>query len=140
MVCEKRATAISSILPILWVSDRMDTVKIANMFKNKALELTQRMHAKFPAQLALPLIMLRSMDPALVIGRYVDTVHTPYSNRILARDTTFFLTDDLASLSEEVNTSMLAMVRGLWGDLSADDQDSIWEYFHIFERLARAYV
>jgi hypothetical protein len=118
----------------------MDTTKIANMFKNKALELTQLMHAKFPAQLSLPLMMLRAMDPHLVMDRYVDTVHTPYHARITARDATFFLTDRLAALPEEINTSMLAMVRGLWTDLSADDQDSIWEYFHLFERLARAYA
>jgi hypothetical protein len=118
----------------------MDGCKIAEMFKNKAVELTQSLHAKFPVQLCLPMMMLQNMDPVVAVERYSERVHRLYAARIRAHDVTFFMTDDLASLPEEVDSSMLSMVRGLWNDLSAEEQESVWDYFHIFERLAIAYA
>jgi hypothetical protein len=115
----------------------MNNAKVESMFKNKALELIQSLHAKFPAQLSIPLIMLRNTDAQLALGTYVESVHTPYASRIAAHDTTFFLTGDIAT--PQLDSSMLTMVRSLWHDLSSDEQDSIWDYFQIFERLVKAH-
>jgi hypothetical protein len=117
----------------------MDGCKIAEMFKNKAVELTQSLHAKFPVQLCLPMMMLQNMEPVVAVERYSESVHRPYEARIRSRDVTFFMTDDLVNLPDEVDSSMLTMVRGLWNDLSTEEQESVWDYFHIFERLATAY-
>lgn len=116
----------------------MNRERVAEMFKNKALELTRSLHAKFPAQLALPLIMLQTMDAQDALDGYVHNVHVPYAKRIADYDTTFFLTGDLGDLPKEVDSSMLTLVRSLWCDLDADDHTSVWAYFQIFERLAKA--
>lgn len=117
--------------------------KISTMFKSKAVEFTSQLQAKFPALMYLPSAALKGMDGAEMISTYSETVSTPYHDHIIEKDESFFLNvpdaEIISASKGGCDTSMLTMLRGLWGDFGIEDKEVVWNFLVMFEKLVDAW-
>ena len=102
------------------------------VFKRKVTELLDKLQDRFPGRLMFASVALSQSDEHFMLGEYVNRVHKLYSAKISARDEQFFMTTD--DIDDPVNIT--ALLRGLWGEMTANDREVVWRYLDIFEKLA----
>lgn len=102
------------------------------VFKNKAVELANKLTVRFPAKLMFVVPALSAADCDEIFETYRDQVHVPYGNRIKKREESFFMTT--SDLDDPLQ--MVGVLRSLWTQMDARDREVVWKYMDIFERLA----
>jgi hypothetical protein len=107
-------------------------MNVAVIFKRKVGELLGKLQDRFPGRLLFANVALTRAKELELLQMYVEKVHVPYSDRIKARDEQFFMTT--SDIDDPLNVT--AMLRGLWGDMTPKDQEVVWRYLDLFEKLA----
>jgi hypothetical protein len=105
---------------------------VATVFKRKVGELLKKLQDRFPGRLMFASVALTQADEHFMFREYVEKVHHLYGGRIKARDEQFFMTTD--DIDDPMNIT--ALLRGLWVDMTSKDQEVVWRYLDVFEKLA----
>lgn len=104
------------------------------LFKRKARELAGKLAERFPGQLPLVLPAIDAADEDELFSNYYELVHIPYGHKIKERDEDFFMTSD--SIADPMQ--LIGMLRGLWKQMDSQDQEAVWRYLGVFEKLCIA--
>ena len=103
------------------------------MFKNKAIELASKLQARFPSKLVFVVPALQAADADELFNTYRESVHDPFGRQIRAREESFFMTT--SDIDDPLQ--MVGVLRGLWTQMTPADQDAVWKYMDMFERLVK---
>ena len=90
----------------------------------------------FPAY-AMALSLLQRTNPSLVVSEFKTHVF-PFEEVIKAKNSDFFLKHDFADYASD-NTlgQIIGKLKGMWSQLSDNNQSSIWNYINLILTLAK---
>lgn len=81
--------------------------------------------------------LMATLRPTMIQAIFAKHVATPFSDKIIARDETFFMakdyTNDVAVVGE--SAEFVSMIKTIWVSLSQDDKDNIWKHMALLVTL-----
>lgn len=114
------------------------------MFNRKLYDMLEDLAASFPVVPEFGLAnsptarMLMNLDPTQAQRMFQEYVALPYDARILARDDAFLLSQDhFGPVGGCGTVDMIALIKGVWTDASAENKDAIWKHLHVLIVLNR---
>jgi hypothetical protein len=116
-------------------------------FNNKLTEFVKDLGVAFPdihdiTMLRTSLTLAKNVDSGLPQRLFHEHVASPFGDRILASDEGFFMQYDYKDLSKihGVEIDIVGKIKGVWHELSPENQHAIWKYLHVLVVLSRKCV
>ena len=89
----------------------------------------------FPAY-TMALSMLQRTNPGLVVSEFKTHV-SPFAEVIKAKNSDFFLKHEFSDYaSDDTLGQIIQKLKGMWSELSENNQSSIWNYINLILTLA----
>lgn len=114
------------------------------LFNRKLMDMFEDLAACFPSvpefgiAISPTARMLLNMDPRQGQRIFNDFVAVPFESRIIARDDAFLLAHDQFGPDGGAGAgNLVALIKGVWKDSSAEDKDAIWKHLHVLIVLSR---
>lgn len=126
-----------------------DTSVFLRLFNTKADEFCRDLVSTFPEvsefkQLKSGLLLLKNVDEKKPREFFHNFVSSNYRQHILDRDESFFLNEMQHQAHAGIDSSqwhnVICLLRGLWGNLSDENKDTIWKYFQVLIALDDKYT
>jgi len=113
----------------------------AKVFFQQLNAITDNLIDMFPADADFPTFktfvgMLQKTNPAFVIQTYYTNVAIPYKTQIEMKDESF-ITGYNSTGYDESSVDIVTKIQGYWSVLSPNTKDSIWQYLHVLNELAK---
>lgn len=122
----------------------MDSIDLLQKFNTTFLEFADDIIKVVPhdGEFRMYSMAMRAaimINERIIHDNFYAHVTVPYGDRILARDSSFFLTHDYQDVKGEHQEAeaIIDKVKTYWADLKEDDRDTIWKYFRVMVLLSR---
>ena len=101
----------------------MDATQLADIFKDKAMELKAILNPHVTPELRLAAIFMEAMAPSILCSAFHMHVCLPYKSKIEQKDAVFFMNP--ANLVSGADPT-LATLKVTWNMLDDDDKEDTW--------------
>lgn len=115
-----------------------------SMFNRKLTDMLEDLAECFPTvpefsmAISPPARLLLSLDPRQAQRLFQDYVAQPYETYILSRDEAFLLSQDNFGPVGALNMGdIVALIKRVWQEASAENKDAIWRHLHVLVVLNR---
>lgn len=85
------------------------------------------------------LALIAQVDPEQPMALLKRFVAQPYGDAIRGRDEAFLLSEKFTTPSSPQQTDVVSLLKGVWMDMDADNQDAVWRHLQTLVVLSIAY-
>lgn len=83
--------------------------------------------------------LIAQVDPEQPMALFKRFVAQPYGDAIRGRDEAFLLSEKFTTPSSPQQTDVVSLLKGVWMDMDADNQDAVWRHLQTLFVLSIAY-